>query len=312
MNHFLVIDIGGTQMRGACYSPDSLTPLKIEKISTRHPSATPLERLIELVAIIWPEDQPVAGIAVAAPGPLDPYAGVVFDCPNIPGWENLPLRDIIEDRFQAPVALGNDANLATLGEWKYGAGQGHHHMIYVTVSTGIGGGVIIDDRLLLGAHGLAAEIGHLTVDPEGPLCGCGQNGHLEAVASGPAIARWAEQEISQGVPSSLPANQDLTARHISEAAHQGDALAIEALARAGTFLGRAMADYLHIFNPTAIVIGGGVSQSGALLLDPLRQALREYVITPQYLEDLTVTTAALGDNVGLIGGLALAQTLSVK
>ena len=306
--HYLVADIGGTQMRAACFPLTSQQPIKIEKIATQGDKDTPLERLFRLLESVTPADATIKAISVAAPGPTDPYAGIVFEAPNIPGWTDLHLRKHLEERFHVPVAIGNDANLAALGEWRFGAGQGHHHLIYITVSTGIGGGVIINDKLLLGVHGLAAELGHITVIPDGPLCGCGQRGHLEAVASGPSIARWVEEEIQQGVPSILPGGKTLSAKDVALAAQRGDELAAEALARAGTYLGVAIADFLHIFNPSAVIIGGGVTQSGRYLFDPLRAALREHVLSAQYLENLTLTTAALGDEVGLKGALALAQT----
>jgi glucokinase len=264
---------------------------------------------MNLIAAIIPKDEEIAAITVAAPGPLDPYEGIVFEAPNIPSWNNLPLRKLIQERFNVPVAIGNDANLAALGEWRFGAGIGHRHLMYITVSTGIGGGVIIDNQLLLGTRGLAAELGHITVIPDGPLCSCGQRGHLEAVSSGPAIAHWVEQELGQGIPSSLPTNRPITAKEVSLAAKQGDELAKAALAQAGTYLGIAIADYLHIFNPSVVIIGGGVSQSGEAFFGPLRSTMNEHVLSKKYLENLTLTTAALGDDVGLMGALALAQKL---
>jgi glucokinase len=195
-----------------------------------------------------------------------------------------------------------------LGEWKYGAGRGHRHLVYLTISTGIGGGVIIDNRLLLGAHGGAAELGHITVLPDGPMCGCGLRGHLEAVAAGPAIARWVEEQLNNGVPSSLKKVKPLTAKDVGEAAKAGDSLAIYALERAGTFIGSLLGDYLHIFNPSVVIIGGGVSKTGDLLLKPMRTAMEKHVYSPFYLDDLVLTTAVLGDDVGLIGALALATS----
>ena len=183
MSYHIAADVGGTQLRAACYATDSLKPFQVKRIATQVVGSTPLERLKTLIASVWPENQGVDAIGIAAPGPLDSNEGVVMAAPNIPGWVDLPLRKHLEDRFQIPVVVGNDANLAAVGEWKYGAGKGHHHLVYLTVSTGIGGGVIIDDRLLLGDRGLAAELGHVTVLHDGPLCGCGQRGHLEAIAS---------------------------------------------------------------------------------------------------------------------------------
>ncbi len=307
MRSYIAVDVGGTQIRAACYLEDNLEPACVQRIATHSPGESPLERLMAAIQSVWPENGPVQAIGVAAPGPLDPYQGVVLSAPNIPGWINLPLQRRLEERFNVKVATGNDANLAALGEWRFGAGQGHHHLIYLTVSTGIGGGVIVDDRLLLGARGLAAELGHVTVMPDGPLCGCGHRGHLEAISSGTAIARWVQQEIAQGRNSSLPAGRALTSKQVAEAARQGDELAIAALARAGTFMGIALAGLLHTFNPSAIIIGGGVSQSGSLFFDPMRAALRDNVMTPDYLKDLVIATAALGDSAGLMGALALAH-----
>lgn len=306
--NFIVADVGGTHIRTACFPIQSQKPTIVKRISTKGPDS-PHERLINLIATIVPKDEEIAAITVAAPGPLDPYEGIVFEAPNIPSWTNLPLKKLIQDRFKVPVAIGNDANLAALGEWRFGAGIGHRHLVYITVSTGIGGGVIIDNQLLLGMRGLAGELGHITVIPDGPLCGCGQRGHLEAVTSGPAIARWVEQELSQGIPSTLTKKRPVTAKDVSLAASQGDELAQAALGRGGTYLGIAIADYLHIFNPSVVIIGGGVSQSGQAFFGPIRTAMSDHVISRKYLENLTLTTSALGDDVGLMGALALAQTL---
>lgn len=289
-----------------------IRPLKQKRIPTQGKDSSALDRLMGLVAELWPVNDKVCSIGVAAPGPNNPQLGIIYRAPNIPGWEKLPIIQIMQERFNVPVLLGNDANLAALGEWKFGAGQGHHHLLYVTISTGIGGGVICDDRLLLGSHGLAAEIGHVTVDPSGPVCGCGHRGHLEAFASGTAIAHYVAEQLKQGVPSSLSEIAHPSGRDISMAAEQGDPLAKAALARAGTYMGRALADYLHIFNPSIIILGGGVSRSGSFLMEPLRAAMAETILSPEYMQGLVITTAALGDDAGLLGSLALAQTVQNK
>lgn len=309
MSMHIAVDMGGTQIRAACFASDSLEPRSLKKISTSDPHASPLERLVTLIESTIPADESVDSIAVAAPGPLDPYRGIILEAPNIPGWINVPLKEHLERHFNVPVAIGNDANLAALGEWQFGAGRGHHYLVYLTVSTGIGGGVIIDDRLLLGAHGLAAELGHVTIMPDGPLCGCGQRGHLEAVASGLAIARWTQEQIAQGAATSLPAKKAITGKMVAEAAAAGDALARQALERAGRFIGIGVANYLQIFNPTVVIIGGGVSLSGSLLMDPLRASMEAHVMAAHYLDQLVLTTAALGDEAGLMGALVLARRL---
>lgn len=310
MSLYIAVDIGGTQMRAAVCPDQANKFTRVVRIATQGEQQTPLERLYQLLDSVWPSSDTVASIAVAVPGPMDPFAGVILTAPNIPGWDDLPLQHLLEDRYHVPVALGNDANLAALGEWKYGAGRGHHHMVYLTVSTGIGGGVIIDDRLLLGKHGLAAELGHVTVQADGPLCGCGQPGHLESFSSGTGATNWVKEQLGRGAASSLAAVEPLTAKAISQAAREGDALAIQAITRAGTYLGIGIANYLQIFNPTVVVIGGGFSRTGELLFKPMRQALHERVMTPHYLDDLEIVTAQLGDEVGLMGALALAQEIS--
>ncbi len=309
MSIHIAVDAGGTQLRAAICPSDGASPPQISRIPTQDGDSTPLERLYQLLDSVWPVAEPVAAIAVAVPGPTDPYAGIIFTAPNIPGWDDLPLQRLLEERYRVPVAIGNDANLAALGEWKFGAGRGHHHLVYLTVSTGIGGGVICDDRLLLGYHGLAAELGHVTVLADGPVCGCGARGHLEAVSSGTGIANWVREQITSGVPTALANIQPITAKVVFQAAQAGDPLAHQAFTRAGRYLGIGVANYLHIFNPSAIVFGGGVSRSGELLFAPMRLAMQEVIMTPHYLDGLTITTAELGDEAGLMGALALAKEL---
>jgi glucokinase len=307
MDTYIAVDIGGTQLRAAVYPVGESRPIKQKRIPTKDKDRSPLEQLFHLITEVWPSNDHVRSIAMAAPGPTNPQLGIIYQAPNIPGWEKLPLAQIVKQQFNVPVNLANDANLAALGEWRFGAGQGHHNLLYMTISTGIGGGIICDDRMLQGCHGLAGEIGHITVLPDGPMCGCGHRGHLESVASGTAIEHYVADQLAHGVPSSLSEIHTPTGRDISMAAEHGDPLAKSALARAGTYIGHAMADFLHIFNPSIIILGGGVSRSGAFLIEPLRAAMVERVISPEYVHGLIITTAALGDDAGLLGALALAQ-----
>jgi glucokinase len=304
MSIIIAVDIGGTQIRAASYRRGSLEPLQIQRTPTRGEGAA-FERMCALIQSIWPEHATVEKIVVALPGPIDPETGVIFSAPNIPGWENFAIGPELEKRFGVTCKIGNDANLAALGEWRFGAGQGHHNVLFLTISTGIGGGVISDNRLLLGAHGLATEVGHIAVLPDGPLCSCGQRGHLEALACGPAIARYVHAQIAAGVPSSLGSKEKISAHDVSKAAAHGDELAIHALARAGTHIGQALATFLHLFNPSVVIFGGGVSFSGKFLLDPVRVSLEKHVMNKSYLHDLVITHAALGDDAGLMGALAL-------
>ena len=304
----IAVDIGGTQLRGALYPPEGIEPKILKAIPTRGDEPA-IERLYNLIESIWPHDNLVRRIAMGAPGALNPVTGITYKIPNIPNWNGLHLKELVEKRFNVEVRLGNDANLAALGEWKYGAGIGHHNLIYLTVSTGLGGGIIVDDRLLVGSNGLAAEVGHITVLPDGPMCGCGHRGHLEAISSGTGIANFVKRELAEGRISLLTQDTEpVSARTIARAAAMGDELSIEAFNIGGTFLGRAIADLAHLFNPTIVILGGSVTKAGELLMQPVRRALEETVISPMYLENFTLTTAALGDRVGLIGALALART----
>jgi glucokinase len=305
MSAIIAIDIGGTQMRVAVYPHDSTVPISVQRLPSRGMDAGVFERLTALIDSVWP-DEPVDIICAAVPGPLNPYTGIIIETPNIPSWTNYPLADLLSKKYNVPTFIGNDANLAVLGEWLYGAGQGHHDIVYITISTGIGGGVICGDNLIEGFRGMATELGHITVLPDGPVCSCGVKGHLEAVASGTAIAKYVSEQIAAGRKSIL-VKGSLTARQVSEAARQGDELAKEAFVRAGEFIGQATADFLAMFNPSILILGGGVTLSGALLLDPLKDSMRRHVMDPSYLDGLVVTTAKLGDDAGLLGSLAQAH-----
>lgn len=308
MSALIAIDIGGTQLRAAAFLHNQTQPACVRKAPTLADRPGVYDRLEALVASVWPEDEKVQAIGVASPGPLNAHTGVILSTPNIPEWRNFPLAARLQERFGVPVLLDNDANLAALGEWRFGAGRGHAHVLYLTISTGIGGGVIIENRLLRGRDGMAAELGHLTVLPDGPLCGCGQRGHLEALASGPAIVRTALALAGSGTPSRLSSRADLTAREVAEAARAGDAAAQAAFEQAGYYLGLGVAGYLHMFNPSILIFGGGVSHSGDVLWKPFRASLQAHVMDPAYLNDLVITTAALGDDAGLLGALALAMS----
>jgi len=294
-------------MRAASYEQGKLEPIEISRIQSQVSGSKPQDRLIEILEKIWPRQDSVEAIGIAVAGPLDIEAGIVKKSPNIPDFDEFSIVSFLENRFGVPVLLGNDANLAALGEWKYGAGQGHKDLIYFTISTGIGSGIISDGKMLLGARGMAAELGHVTIYPDGPICSCGQPGHLEAISSGTAIAKWVRERVAGGKPSILASEETITARAVAQAARKGDALALAAFERAGQTLGIAIVNFLHIFNPTLIILGGGVSKSIDLLLPHINAALDKYIFAPGYLDNFKIVTAALGDDAGLLGALALAR-----
>lgn len=314
-SYVLAVDLGGTQIRAALCDPQGQILRRIARPTQAAEGPDPvIKRVIDTITEAMagtPADQ-IGGIGIGAPGPINPVSGIVLEAPNLPGWSNVPLRNIISAQFALPTFLGNDANLAGLAEYTFGAGRGRGDMIYLTISTGVGSGIIVDGRMLLGAHGLGAEAGHIIVNPEGPLCGCGHHGCLEAYASGTAIARDVAARMRAGKKTRITkmvggdANK-VNARVVSEAARLGDKLAIQAFRRAGTHLGIGIANLLRLFNPTMIVLGGSVTKAGPLLLDPMWAAIKESA-PAIYWEGLAIVQAALSDDVGLLGAAALATT----
>ena len=310
MSHIVAVDIGGTHIRVAVYEPDSVKPIAHKRTRSLAHEPGVYNRLEKAIESVWPQGK-VRAIGIASPGPLDPHTGTILDTPNIPEWVNFPLAPRLSQHFNVPAYLDNDANMAGLAEWQFGAGRGHENIVYLTISTGIGGGVISQGCLIQGFRGMGAELGHMIIDPEGPICGCGHRGHIESFSSGPSIARYVAEQIAAGQPSSLQSQTNIGAVQIAEAARAGDALAISAFERAGYYLGIAVANYLAVFDPSILIFGGGVSQVGELLFKPLEKSLQKHTFHPHYLDNLVITKAALGDNAGLLGALVLARMKTV-
>jgi glucokinase len=307
----LAIDLGGTQIRAALADPQGmlLARAATQTRAEEGPEAV-IGRIIECAEQVLEgvERTRVIGVGVGAPGPINPWTGVLYNPPNLPGWEAVPLADRLAATLGLPVYAGNDANLAALGERRFGAGQGMDDLVYMTVSTGIGGGIISGGQLVVGARGFAGEIGHQTLEPDGPLCGCGQRGHLEALAAGPAIARAARRALQEGATSLMAELVDdpehITAETVTEAAVRGDAVARQILERAGFYIGLGLVNVIHMVEPQRIIIGGGVSQAGELLFAPIRRTVAERLMSPVY-RGVEIVSAALGDDVGLLGAVAL-------
>jgi len=302
------VDLGGTQMRAARFDPTlELLDRWAEPTRAQEGPDRVIPRLLDLIERVMPDDRSrVTGIGVSAPGPINPRTGIIVSPPNLPGWHNIPLRRIVEERFGCTVYLGNDANVAALAEATRGAAQGYQHVIYVTVSTGIGSGVIDEGRLLIGAQGLGAEAGHMIMVVGDRIS------TLEKEAAGPAIARKAIARLQAGAQSILLERvsdlNDLTAKLIGEAATDGDPFAIEQIAEAGHLVGLGLVTLMHLFNPQVIVVGGGVTKTGDLLFEPMRAAVREHTLDQAYWQNVPIIPAALGDNVALIGAAALVTT----
>jgi len=301
MDAYITLDIGGTNIRCALFLDVQDEPVDYRKIDTVAEGQTPIMRVISAIKEIWPAKHKVKGICAAVPGSVNVKTGTVLLAPNIAGWKNVEFAWIIKDEFQVPVFVNNDARLAAIGEWKKGAGIGHENLLYFTISTGLGGGAIVHNRVLEGDLGIATESGHITLDDEGPLCGCGKIGHLEAFSSGTGIENFVKAQLTSGVDSTLRGLDDIRASEIALAAREADALAVAAYNRAGYYLGIGIANYLHIFNPTCVIFGGGVTQSSDLWMLEFNRSLEAHVLNPLYLENLEIKMAELGDNVGLVG-----------
>jgi len=304
------VDVGGTKTLLALVDPGGgvLARRRVET-PQRGPEDFVQVLVGELEALLEQAGrrrEDVLGLGVGAPGPLDPQSGVVFEPPNLAGWRDVPLAAMLQEAAGIPTWVENDANAAALAEAWVGVGRGVRDLIYITVSTGIGGGLILDGELYHGVSGTAGEVGHMTVEPEGPLCGCGRRGHLEAVASGGAIARMAQEAVRAGRETRLSAlpSQALTAEAVAEAAAQGDALAREIYARAGSYIGLAVASLVNVLNPAMVVFGGGVSKAGDLLLEPVRRVVRERAFR-RPAQAAQIVPAGLGDDVGVIGAAAV-------
>lgn len=306
------VDLGGTRFRVCLARPDG-TVLERRSWPTEAEAGpeSVINRLAEaILSFTEPEGKErVIGVGLGAPGPLNPWEGVIIRPPNLPGWDRVPLRDLMVARLNLPVYLGNDANLAALGEFHFGAGRGVRHVVYMTVSTGIGGGVIVDGRLLLGSTGLAGEIGHMTIDPSGPRCNCGNFGCLEALASGTAIAREARARLREGAPTLLaqlahgdPDNVD--AAMVENAARQGDVFAATLMHQVAEYIGIGVVNVLHLFDPEMVIIGGGVSRAGTLIFDPIEDTIQRRAMVG-YRNRARVVPAELGDDAGLMGAVAL-------
>jgi len=309
----VAVDIGGTSYRVALADVQgNLINRNAEPTRSWESAEIGLERIKETIrqtsSII--DFSQVKAITVSAGGPLDPRTGVLLTPPSLPAWRNVPIKAILEESFRIPVWVENDADLAALGEQRFGAGKGCNRLIYITVSTGIGGGIIHNGKILTGSTLSVAEIGHMVVDPNGPVCNCGGKGHLEPLASGTAIARIAKEKVSEGETSKLQqiCEDDLskiTGEMVVNAARDGDLLAGQVVESAGNYLGMAIASLVHLFDPEVVVIGGGVSNAGGLILEPISKSMDDCLMA-DFVGRTRVVQSELGDNSGLMGAIAFA------
>jgi glucokinase len=319
MKKYIGCDLGGTNLRAGVVDPtdgkilaDRSTPAL-----AREGHDAVMERMAALMEqVITDSGLPKSefgGIGIGVPGLLDLKNGLTLFLPNLSGhWKKVPLRDTIANKVGLPTFLLNDVRSITYGEWKFGGGRGVDSMACYAIGTGIGGGIVVGGKLHMGVDGTAGELGHQTIDFNGPKCGCGSNGCVEAYASGPAIAAAGLKVVTQGATTKIGelAGYDLNkidAALIAKAANMGDEIAKDIYERAGEALGIAISNTLVTIDAHKIVIGGGVAQAGDLLLEPIRRTIKKRVfIMP--LDEVEVALAELGGNAGIIGAAAYAAS----
>jgi glucokinase len=306
------IDAGGTKVAGLLVDVEKVDDPILDRrlVQTPIQDAEAIARTVVAVArdLVGGVDG-VAAVGVGAAGLVD-RSGVLRFAPNM-AWREFPLADRVERGVGLPTYVDNDANVAAWGEYRFGAGRGRDDMLLLTVGTGIGGGIISDGRLFRGAHGFAAEVGHIIVEPNGPRCGCGNLGCWEQMASGRAIDRLGREaareqldsrltELAGGDPDRVDGNV------VTDAAKEGDPLAMHVLAEVGRRLGEGIAGLVNVLDPEVVVVGGGAVEAGDLLLDPARRAFREAVEAPAHRPDTPIIPAHLGNDAGAVGAADLA------
>ena len=312
----LAIDLGGTQIRTALITPErSVLARRSEPTRDDEGVDRVLGRIGQLAEATLDEaaasglPEPL-GVGISSPGPLDPWSGVVLAPPNLVGWRDVPLRDVVGAALHLPAFVERDTNVAAQAEWRYGAGRGTRDLVYITVSTGVGAAAIVEGRSLVGPFGTAGEFGHLVVELDGPRCGCGGIGHVEAIASGTALAREGRELVRRGAAPALtdlvPGVEAVEAKHVARAAAKGDGACRALLERAWVAIGAMCASIVNGLNPEVIVIGGGIAEHQPRLYEVARAEVARRAL-PHLAGRVRIEPAALGPDVSLIGAWPIVQ-----
>jgi glucokinase len=316
-SYVIGVDLGGTNLVVGAMPADGSREIGMHQLPTRAKLGADavVDRICDMVETAIAATiretgatrAQFAGVGIGAPGPLDREEGLVIVAPNL-GWTDFPLRDRVASRVGLPATLDNDANCATLAEWWMGAAKGGRNVVGLTLGTGIGGGLILDGKLYHGSSDCAGELGHVTIESNGRLCGCGNYGCLEAYASGPAIAARTREALASGESSALHELcggdvSKITASTVYAAAAQGDALASDVVRDTARFLGTGVANFLNIFNPDVVVLAGGVAQAGDSLFVPLRAEVRRRAFKPA-VDACRIVPGSLDGSAGAVGAIA--------
>jgi glucokinase len=303
------IDLGGTKINGAIsdLQGNILSQYTLPTNAFEGEQAV-LNRVLKVIEKVIDGGKKNVGdikaIGIGSPGPLDAKKGIIITTPNLP-FKNFQLVKPIEEKFNIPTFLDNDANVAAIGEFMLGAGKGTTNMIYVTVSTGVGGGAIINGKIYRGSTSNALEIGHTTVLPDGPRCNCGNYGCIEALASGTAIAKRAKEAIEAGLDTSLKTYDNITSYEVFKEAEKGDKISKDILNRSLEFLGIGIANVVTSFDPEMVVIGGGVSKGGSIVFEKVQEVVNKRCFKAMS-DYCKIVPAALGTDAGVVGAVALA------
>lgn len=314
MKHLIGIDIGGTKISVSIGAAKGrvlgkiLIPTQTGRLGARASAKAILLHAEQLLRKSKVKIESVKGIGVGIPGPVHPEKELIEKSPNLPGWEHFPLRQILKKHFKVPVHLENDANAAAVGEKFFGAGKRVKDFVYITVSTGVGAGIISNGKLVRGNSGCAGELGHTTIVVGGERCGCGKRGCVEAYASGTAIAKFASREIRNGCKSTIlkfcKIQSDVTGTAVSDAADAGDSLAIRIRKQAGDYLGVGIGNLINVLNPSEIILGGGVLENPNHFWAPMMKAIKREA-WPFAFKSCKIVRTRLGKQVGDLGAMAV-------
>lgn len=307
--YFLGIDLGGTKIKGVIcgYDGKILSEYTLPTNVNEGEKAVAGRIMLAIDKVIekWEGSiDEIKAIGVGSPGPLNAEKGIITNPVNIP-LKNFNVVKAISEKYSIPAYLDNDANVAAIGEYMFGAGKGTQNMVYVTVSTGIGGGAIINGRIYRGHTNNSLEVGHTTIDPDGPKCNCGNYGCLEAMASGTAISRRAKEAIENGCNTSLSNYKNPTAKEVFDEAYKGDEVSVKILDKCLNYLGIGIANVITNFDPELVIIGGGVSKGGQIVFDKVKEVVNKRCMSV-YKESCCIVPAALSTDAGAVGAAALA------
>ena len=308
-NYVVGVDLGGTKISCALSDLEGRVVAQTTIPTLAHEGDNPvLGRIIKTIEMVLEEGNvatnEVAAIGIGSPGPLDAKKGIIVTTPNLP-FKNFQLVQPIEEKFSIPTYLDNDANVAAIAEFMFGAGKGTENMVYITVSTGVGGGAILNGKIYRGSTTNALEVGHTTVFPGGPRCGCGNLGCLEATSSGTAIGKRANEAVSSKVETSLRDYETVTSYEVFKEAEKGDAVSKKILDEAFSYLGIGVANIIASFDPDKVIIGGGVSKGGDVLFNKVQEVVNERCFKSMA-EYCKIVPAGLGTDAGVLGAVALA------